>query len=253
MNWSWLMPAAYSTFAAEIDRMYYAILVITGIVFVITEVLLLGFVLRYRHREGHKAAYIHGNVAAEVIWTAVPFVIVMWIGLASRGIWANIKDPANIPGGAMEVKVAAKQFEWNVTYSGRDGQFGGSDDFTVRNRLDVPVDRPIKVVLTSQDVIHSFFLPQMRLKQDAVPGMEILVWFQATQAGEYPIGCAELCGVGHTRMRGTLVVHEPADYQTWLTSRNTPAAAAPPATPAAAPQGTATPGTPAAPGAPPRP
>jgi cytochrome c oxidase subunit 2 len=234
-----MLPAAFSSYAPQIDRMYYIILWITGVVFVITEVLLLAFVLMYRHREGHKAQYIHGNVAAEVIWTAVPFVIVMWIGVASRSVWASIKDPTNIPAGALEVRVAAKQFEWNVTYGGPDGQLGNADDFIVRNRLDVPVNRPIKIFLTSEEVIHSLFIPDMRVKQDAVPGMEIQVWFEALKAGEYTIGCAELCGTGHTRMRGTLVVHEPADYQAWLTSR------AAPATPAGAAPGAAAPGTPA--------
>jgi cytochrome c oxidase subunit 2 len=250
MNWSWMLPAAFSSYAPQIDRMYYIILVITGVVFVITEVLLLAFVFVYRHREGHKAEYIHGNVAAEVIWTAIPFVIVMWIGLASRSVWASIKDPVNIPAGALEVVVTAKQFEWNVTYGGADGVLRNTDDFVVRNRLDVPVNRPIKIYLNSEDVIHSFFLPEMRVKQDAVPGMEIQVWFEALQAGEYTIGCAELCGTGHTRMRGTLVVHEAADYQAWLTSRTTPAAPAggAPATTAPAPGATA-PGAPAAPGA----
>jgi cytochrome c oxidase subunit 2 len=235
-----MLPPNYSTFGPQIDRMYYVILVITGVVFVITEALLLWFVFRYRHREGHKAEYMHGNVSAEVIWTAVPFVIVMWIGLASRGVWASIKDPDNIPPDAMAVRVTAKQFEWNVTYPGNDGQLGGADDFVVRNRLDVPVNRPIRVILGAEDVIHSFFIPDMRVKQDAVPGMEIMVWFQALQAGEYTIGCAELCGTGHTRMRGTLVVHEPADYQNWLNSRSAPAATPAPGTPP--------PATPAPPG-----
>jgi cytochrome c oxidase subunit 2 len=228
MNWSWLLPPNYSTFGPQIDRMYYVILIVTGVVFAITEALLLWFVFRYRHREGHKAEYIHGNVSAEVVWTAVPFVIVMWIGLASRGVWASIKDPENIPSDALAVRVTAKQFEWNVTYPGNDGQLGNADDFVVRNRLDVPVNRPIRVILSAEDVIHSFFIPDMRVKQDAVPGMEIMVWFQALESGEYPIGCAELCGVGHTRMRGTLVVHEPADYQTWLSSRRTPPTVPPP-------------------------
>jgi len=231
MNWSWLLPGgSASTFAPQIDRMYYAILVITGVVFVLTEVLLLWFVLRYRHKEGRKAEYIHGNVAAEVIWTVVPFVIVIWIALASRGVWASIKDPANIPADAMEVRVAAKQFEWNVSYPGADGVLGSADDFVTRNRMEIPVGRPIKVYLTSEDVIHSFWLREMRLKQDAVPGMEIQVWFEATEAGEYPIGCAELCGTGHTRMRGTLIVHSEDDYQQWLSGQTAPPA--PPAQPA---------------------
>ena len=232
MNWSWLLPGgAASTFAPQIDRMYYVILIITGAVFLLTEALLLWFVIRYRHKEGRKAEYIHGNVAAEVIWTAVPFVIVIWIALASRGVWASIKDPANIPADAMEVGVAAKQFEWNVSYPGADGVLGSPDDFVTRNRLEVPVGRPIQVHLTAEDVIHSFWIRDMRLKQDAVPGMEIQVWFEATEAGEYPIGCAELCGTGHTRMRGTLIVHSEDDYQRWLSERTAPPAA-PPAQPA---------------------
>lgn len=216
MNWSWILPANASTFAPQIDRMYYVILVITGTVFVLTEVLLVWFVFRYRHREGRKAAYIHGNVTAEVVWTAVPFLIVIGIALASRGVWASIKDPANIPADAMEVAVLASQFEWTVTYPGADGQLGTGDDFTARNRLDVPVDRPVKIRLTAEDVIHSFWVRELRVKQDAVPGMEIMVWFEATETGQYPIGCAELCGTGHTRMRGTLTVHDSNGYQQWL-------------------------------------
>jgi cytochrome c oxidase subunit 2 len=219
MTWSWILPGSASTFAPQIDRMYYIILIITGVVFFLTELLLLWFVFRYRHREGRRAEYIHGNVAAEVIWTAVPFVIVIWIALASRGVWASIKDPANIPADAIEVGVLASQFEWNVTYPGADGVLGTGDDFTSRNRLEVPVDRPVKVVLTAEDVIHSFWIRELRVKQDAVPGMEIMVWFEATETGEYTIGCAELCGTGHTRMRGTLIVHDSDGYQQWLSEQ----------------------------------
>ena len=217
MNWSWILPAgAASIHAPVIDRMYYIILFITGAVFVVTEVLLIWFLIKYRHREGRKAEYIHGNVTAEIVWTIVPFVIVMGIGIASTGAWAAIKDPDNIPADAMEVRIMAKQFEWNVSYPGADGQLDTGDDFTVRNRLDVPVNRPIRVILSSEEVIHSFWIRDLRVKQDAVPGMEIMVWFQATATGEYTIGCAELCGTGHTRMRGTLTVHDADSYQSWV-------------------------------------
>jgi cytochrome c oxidase subunit II len=219
MTWSWILPGSASTFAPEIDRMYYAILIITGVVFFLTELLLLWFVFRYRHREGRRAEYIHGNVAAEVVWTVVPFVIVIWIALASRGVWASIKDPANIPANAMEVAVLASQFEWTITYPGPDGILGTGDDFSSRNRMEIPVDRPVKVLLTADDVIHSFWIRELRVKQDAVPGMEILVWFEATETGEYAIGCAELCGTGHTRMRGTLIVHDSDSYQQWLSEQ----------------------------------
>lgn len=215
MNWSWLLPESMSTFGPEIDRMYYVILIITGVVFVLTEATLVYFLWKYRHREGRKAEPVHGNVKAEIIWTAVPFVIVLGIAFASRGSWDRMKDPANIPADAMEVRVMATQFEWHTTYSGADGQFDTGDDFTVLNRLHVPVDRPVRVTLTSDDVIHSFMLPEMRVRQDVVPGMEIAVWFQPVETGDFTIGCAELCGIGHTRMRGVLTVQSAADYQSW--------------------------------------
>jgi cytochrome c oxidase subunit 2 len=133
-----------------------------------------------------------------------------------------VKDPQNVPADAMTVLVTAKQFEWNVTYPGPDGQLETGDDFTVRNRLDVPIDRPTHVLLEAEDVIHSFFLPEFRVKQDAVPGMEMMAWFEPTRTGEFVIGCAELCGIGHTRMRGTLTVHSAADYQTWVNEQIQP-------------------------------
>lgn len=216
---NWLLPESASTFGPEMDRMYYVILVITGVVFVLTELTLVYFLWKYRHREGHRAEPVHGNVKAEIIWTTIPFLIVLGIAFASRGSWDRMKNPANIPADAMEVRVVAKQFEWNATYAGADGQFDTGDDFTVLNRLYVPVDRPVRVNLQSEDVIHSFFLPEMRVKQDVVPGMEIAVWFQPVQAGEFTIGCAELCGIGHTRMRGILTVQSAADFRTWQTEQ----------------------------------
>lgn len=216
MNWSWLLPDSASTFAPGIDRLYYVILIITGIVFVASELTLVWFLVRYRHREGRTADYIHGNTKAEVIWTAVPFVIVMGIAFASRGLWAQVKSPESIPEDATEMIVMAKQFEWNVTYPGADGALRTADDFTVRNRMDIPVNRPVKIYLNSEDVIHSFWVRAMRIKQDAVPGMEIPMWFEATETGEYTIGCAELCGTGHTRMRGTLTVHDEDAYRAWV-------------------------------------
>lgn len=219
MNWSWLMPESASTYGPEIDQLYYIILVITGIVFVLTEVCLVWFLFRYRHREGRKAAYIHGSTKAEIVWTLIPFVIVLWIALSGRDLWGRIKDLDRVPPGALEVVVTAKQFEWNITYPGADDAIGTGDDITVRNRMDVPMGRPIKLTLLAEDVIHSFFVPDFRVKQDVVPGMEGYAWFQATRTGEFPIGCAELCGIGHTRMRGTLTVHSSADFQAWMTGQ----------------------------------
>jgi cytochrome c oxidase subunit 2 len=148
----------------------------------------------------------------------------VFLGIISRGLWLEIKDPRRFPEPGLELNITAKQFEWNVTYPGADGQLGTADDFTRRNQLHVPVDVPVRVTLRSEDVIHSFYLPELRLKQDAVPGMEIPAWFQATKAGAYTVGCAELCGLGHYRMKGSLTIHTAEDWTTWYTQQQVAAA-----------------------------
>lgn len=224
MNWS--LPENVSTFGAEIDSIYYLILGITAVIFFAVEALLIFFIIRYRHKEGRKAAYIHGSTRAEVIWTAIPFLILVFLAFQSRSVWLSVKDPARIPPDALELRVAAKQFEWNVTYPGPDGRLGTTDDFVRRSQLRIPVDRPVRVTLTAEDVIHSFFLPEFRVKQDAVPGMEIPVWFQATRTGEFVLGCAELCGLGHYRMRGTVTVHTAEEFDAWQREQSAQAGAA---------------------------
>ena len=214
MNWSWLLPESVSTFGPDIDGLYMLILWITGITFFLTEGMLLYFVIRYRHKEGRKAHYTHGNSKLEIIWTLATTVIVLGIGFSSVGVWHDIKT--QVPANAMEVIVTGKQFEWEVIYPGADGALGTEDDFVRRNSLHSQTGRPILVHLRAEDVLHSFFLPDLRVKQDAIPGKDIPVWFEATAPGEYVIGCAELCGIGHYRMQGTLTVHTPADYQVWL-------------------------------------
>ncbi len=213
MNWQ--LPENVATFGGEADSLYTIILAITAIVFVLVEVALVVFVVRYRHREGRRAAYIHGNTSAEVIWTLIPLVIVLFLAFRSGNAWTRLKAVGEKPEGALELRIAAKQFEWNVTYPGADGRLGTSDDFVKRNQLHIPVGRPVWVTLTAEDVIHSFFLPHFRVKQDAVPGMEIPVWFEATHVGEFVLGCAELCGTGHTRMMGSVTVHEADAFEQW--------------------------------------
>jgi cytochrome c oxidase subunit 2 len=210
----WL-PQNVSTFGGEIDSLFYLILGIAAAIFVIVEGALVLFIIRYRHREGRKAAYIHGNNRAEFVWTLIPFLIVVFLAARSTGTWLDIKSPERMPADALELRVTAKQFEWNVTYPGPDGRLGTADDFVRRNQLHIPAGRPVRVTLSSEDVIHSFFLPQFRVKQDAVPGMSITIWFEATEPGEYTLGCAELCGTGHTRMMASVTVHEAEAYDRW--------------------------------------
>ena len=122
----------------------------------------------------------------------------------------------SVPAGALTYGVHAQQFEWQFSYRGPDGQLGTGDDFTLRNRLHIPVNQPVVMRLTAEDVIHSLFIPAFRIKQDAMPGMSINVWFEATEVGQFEIACAELCGIGHTTMGATVTVHSADDYQRWL-------------------------------------
>ncbi len=215
MDGFWRMPQNISTFGADIDRMFFIIAVITGVVFVLVEALLIYYLIKYRGKEGRKARFTHGNSTMEILWTVATAIIVVIVGVMSRGLWLDIKDPRRFPDAGIELRITAKQFEWNVTYPGADGQLDTADDFVKRNQLHVPVNTKVHVQLQSEDVIHSFYLPELRLKQDAVPGMSIPAWFEATTPGEYTIGCAELCGTGHYRMKGTMTVLAAADWDTW--------------------------------------
>jgi cytochrome c oxidase subunit 2 len=211
----WLrLPENVSTFGGKIDSLFYLILWITGVIFILVEVLLLFFLFRYRHREGRPAHYTHGSNRLEVIWTIVPAVICVVLALLSRRSWAEIKQ--NMPQGAMNIEVTAEQFAWNIRYPGPDGKLDTADDVVTLNQLHFPVGRPLIVTLHSKDVIHSFFLPEFRVKQDAVPGMTTRIWFEATRTGNWEITCAELCGLGHYRMKGFVTVQTAEEFERWL-------------------------------------
>jgi len=213
MDW---LPEAASTYAADIDRIFWVILVVTGVVFVGVEAAIVYLIIKYRGREGRKGHYIEGSNRAEVIWTVTPAVFILGLAVASYSVWPSIKTPSRFPTDAYEIAVEASQFEWNVSYPGADGALGTADDFTSRNQITVPVDQPVIVHLTAEDVIHSFFIPSFRIKQDAIPGQSIRLWFEATRTGEFELACAELCGLGHYRMRGRVVVMAQDDYRTWV-------------------------------------
>jgi cytochrome c oxidase subunit 2 len=222
---SWLLPPGASTFVDEIDWLYDTILVITGLAFILVEVALVWFLVKYRRQPGRRATYTHGSTRAEIIWTSVTAVVVVWIGLASAGGWHRIKGRDSAPPGSYPMLITAKQFEWHITYPGADGKIGTPDDFTVRSQLHLVVNRPVAATLESEDVIHSFYVPPFRIKQDAVPGMHIPVWFQPTKVGTFELGCAELCGLGHYRMRAVVTVHTQQDYDRWVAERARTAAA----------------------------
>ncbi len=210
---SWL-PENVSTFGGEVDFLFYLIYYITGAVFILVTVTLLAFLVQYRRREGRRAVYSHGNTTLEIIWTIIPAIILLVLSLMSQSSWARIKG--HIPPGDVEVHVTSKQFNWEMLYPGPDGKFGTGDDLTLENELHVQVGKVVRVHLKSKDVIHSFYVPNLRLRQDTVPGREILAWFQATKPGKYEIPCSQLCGFGHSGMKGYLYVHTPEEYDKWV-------------------------------------
>ena len=226
------LPEGVSSYSGEIDGLFRLILWITGIIFVVVEALLVIFVLRYRHREGRRAHYTHGNNRLEVIWTIVPAVICVVLALLSRRLWADIKQ--RMPEDAMQIEVTAEQFAWNIRYPGPDGKLETPDDIVTLNQLHFPVGQKVVVSLHSKDVIHSFFLPEFRVKQDAVPGMTTKVWFDAGHVGHWEIACAELCGLGHYRMKGFLTADSPDDFRKWLAEQAAASAPAPAASAAGA-------------------
>ncbi len=220
----WLhLPEQASTYAHEIDGIFHLIMWITGIIFVIVEALFVYFLWKYRHREGRQAHYTHGNNRLEVIWTIIPALICVMLALISRRIWTEIKE--RMPQNALQIQVTGEQFAWNIRYPGPDGKFGTADDILTLNQLHFPVGQPVVAELTSKDVIHSFFLPEFRVKQDAVPGMKTKIWFEALRVGHWEIACAELCGLGHFRMKGFVTVDTPEDYEKWLAEQSAAAAA----------------------------
>ena len=220
----WWLPENVSTFGRDIDWLFHLIYYITGITAILVFATMLAFLVMYRDRPGRKARYTHGNTTLEIVWTVVPALILVILTLLSVPAWSRIK--MTMPDTDFVVQVTAKQFNWQVTYPGADGKFGTDDDKTLLDEMHVPVNKVVRVILKSQDVIHSFFVPQFRIKQDAVPGHEIRAWFDATKPGKYEWPCAELCGFGHSGMRGWIYVHTPEEYPKWA-AENLKTAAAP--------------------------
>lgn len=228
---SWLLdmlrwlPDGYggvSSYGGDIDAVFRFIYWLTFGIFWLVTILMVVFLYKYRYREGdtRRATYTHGNTTLELIWTIIPAIVFIGIWFVSKTSWADIK--AKVPPPDVQVRVTASQFAWGFVYAGPDGRFDTTDDKTDKDlkgadkELHVPVNKVVKVLLRSDDVIHSFFVPSFRLKQDAVPGREINVWFKATRPGRYELPCAELCGPGHSGMIGWVNVLADAEYQQWV-------------------------------------
>ena len=210
---NWWLPENVSTFGRDIDWLFHLIYAITAITGILVFVAMIAFLIMYRDRPGRTATYTHGNTTLEIVWTVVPTLILVVLTFLSVPAWSKIK--MTMPASDVVIQVTAKQFNWQVAYPGADGKFGTEDDKKFLDEMHVPMNKPIRVILKSQDVIHSFFVPNFRIKQDAVPGREIMAWFDATKPGKYEWPCAELCGFGHSGMKGWVYVHTQADYAKW--------------------------------------
>jgi len=211
----WL-PEDVSQDGHRIDSLFMFILWLTGIVFLATEFAMAWFMWRYDAKVNRDPVkFSHGSHNLEIIWTILPAATLLFIALHQMHAWAEakIERPEGIP---PTVEVTGRQFEWRIRYPGKDGKLNTADDLLTVNDLHIPVDEDIIVVLKSEDVLHSFFLPNLRVKQDAVPGMKQLVWFKAVRTGEFDIVCAEICGWGHYQMKGQLTIESREEYDEWM-------------------------------------
>ena len=228
----WWFPTAISSHAAALDRQFLITIIVVGISFTAAQVGLGYMVWKYRERPANdRAVYTHGSNRLEVIWTIVTAIIFIGLAVMGQSVWASLHFN-KAPVGSFQVEVVAQQFQWNFHYAGKDGVFGRTDphliddsalnyigmDETDPNAKDdvthsviaVPVGRPVELILRSRDVIHDFWVPQLRFKQDLVPGMAIHVHFTAIKPGKFELACAELCGQLHFKMRSYMLVL-PAD------------------------------------------
>jgi cytochrome c oxidase subunit 2 len=214
------LPPTISTFGGDIDGVIHFIWWIILIWFVAAEGLLVYAVVRYRRREGVRAAWLPADTRRMNAWILVPTALVLvcdlFIEVRSHGVWHEVKG--EVPPHQVLVRVTGRQFVWTFGYAGADGELDTGDDFQTINELRVPAHAVVRFQLESVDVLHSFFVPALRLKQDAVPGRSIPGWFQAEATGRYEIACAELCGAAHTAMRATLFVDTAADFSAWSTA-----------------------------------
>lgn len=211
----WL-PRDISEHGYQIDHLFNFILILTGVVFAATEVCLFWFLWRYdaaANREPVK--YMHGSHNLEVIWTILPAATLLFIAIYQMNAWADVKMrvPKDLP---PTLEVTARQFEWRLRYPGPDGQLGTFDDIHHVNDMHIPAGEEVLIHLKSMDVLHDLFLPHLRIKQDAVPGMTIPVWFKAKDIGTFDLVCAELCGWGHYKMKGRVTIQSRPEYDKWL-------------------------------------
>ncbi len=230
----WWTPKAVTTGGHEIDFLLMTIFWLTLTVFIVTQVVYIYFIVKYRYRKGVKAVYSHGNNKLELIWTATPAAIFIILALWSDREWLLLRGAA--PDNALNIDIVAYQFGFHIRNPGLDDKLGDSkqewivkgtndfgvdekdaanaDDYASENQLTLPVNRPVRIHLRSEDVIHAFYVPEFRMYQDILPGREIdWVWFTPEKVGHYALACNQLCGSGHYNMQAKIDVLSAEDYK----------------------------------------
>jgi cytochrome c oxidase subunit 2 len=200
-----LFPVQASTFAPDVDHLLYFLLAVAVFFSLAIFSAIFYFAIRYRRRsENDLPRPIHGGMALEILWSVIPLGLTMVMFTWGASIYFNESRP---PDNALDIYVVAKQWMWKLEH------LGGQREI---NELHIPVGRAVRLTMTSEDAIHSFFVPAFRTKQDAVPGRYTTTWFTPTKVGKYHLFCAEYCGTNHSRMGGWVYVMEPRDYEAWL-------------------------------------
>ncbi len=216
----WL-PSNLNDHGHVIDELFAFILYLTGAIFVATSIALFWFMWKYdADKNKEPVKYMHGSHFLEIVWSILPAATLLFIAVYQMNAWANAKmnrptDDAGQPIPPI-AEVTGRQFEWRIRYAGENGILYDEDDVFTVNELHIPVDEEVVLAIKSQDVLHNFFLPNLRIKQDVVPGMKQMVWFRANKTGVYDIVCAELCGWGHYKMRGRMILESREKYEQWL-------------------------------------
>src|SRR5207245_2949575 len=224
----WWFPESISEHGSLVDHQFMLTIIVCGVAFAAAQIGLGWMVWKYRDTASpERATYTHGNNRLEVVWTVVTAIVFISLAVMGQRVWASLQLHS-APPGSYQIEVVAQQFSWNFHYPGKDNVFGRTDpkliddsslnylglddsdpnakDDAVVSTLAIPVNRPVELVLRSKDVTHSFFVPQLRFKQDLVPGMAIHVHFTATKVGKYELACAELCGMNHFKRKSFMLV-----------------------------------------------
>jgi cytochrome c oxidase subunit 2 len=199
-----LWPQRASTTAGNVDALFIFLLIVSGLMTLLIFTAVIYFAARYRNRKGVLAEQIEGSTPLELTWSIIPLGVFLVIFAWGAVVYFRSRTP---PRDSTEVYVVAKQWMWKLEHA--EGQ-------REINELHVPVGRDVKLIMTSQDVIHSFFVPAFRMKQDVLPGRYTVAWFHATKPGTYHLFCAEYCGTQHSGMIGSIVVMEPAQFEAWM-------------------------------------